>query len=437
MKKRILTVAVALVLALSLAVPALATDPAPIDAASSWARSGILSAINKGFVPADLQDKYTDVITRQEFCRMAVKWVEYVFDMNIDAILEKQDLQRNPNAFTDTNDSYILAAFALGVTAGMGNGLFVPNGQFSREQAATMIMNTCKAIGAAAGGSPNAGFADMSIAANWAHPGINFVRDNSIMAGTGNNNFDPKATYTREQSIVTFNNIDHTALLERAAREIAIGGKLVLVGDTHVYLSGLGIGEIEELARLTKVETLDLWDNYIDDISALAGLTTLTWLDLDDNFIEDIGALKGLINLGWLDLQSNDIEDITALGGLTKLTGLNINHNIIEDITALAGLTKLEGLVANDNYISDITALGGLTELVWLALEDNLIADISALGGLTKLEWLDLEGNNISDIGALKGLKNLETLFLSGNPLTQAQINELSAALPNCEIYFE
>jgi Leucine-rich repeat (LRR) protein len=48
-----------------------------------------------------------------------------------------------------------------------------------------------------------------------------------------------------------------------------------------------------------------------------------------------------------------------------------------------------------------------------------------------------LDDNLIKDITALKGLTNLESLHLSGNPLTQAQISELRAALPNCDIYFD
>lgn len=166
----------------------------------------------KGFVPLELQNNFQNVITREEFCRMAVKWVEYATGKSIDTILSERGLSRNPNAFTDTSDSDILAAFALGITSGVGNNLFNPSGQFSREQAATMIMNTCRAIGANVDNPPASGFADMGSAASWAVNGINFVRANGIMQGTGNNNFTPQGTYTIEQSIVTFNNINHNAL---------------------------------------------------------------------------------------------------------------------------------------------------------------------------------------------------------------------------------
>ena len=183
------------------------TTPNPLDSASGWAREGITAAIAKDFVPADLQDTYTATITRAEFCRMAVKWVEAATGKTIDAILAENGKTRNPNAFTDVTNSDILAAAALGITGGTGPGTFSPNGQITREQAATMIRNTCKAIGMDTDAPPPSGFADIETASDWAVDAINFCRANGIMSGTGQDNFSPNVAYTREQSIVTFNNI--------------------------------------------------------------------------------------------------------------------------------------------------------------------------------------------------------------------------------------
>ena len=177
-----------------------------IDTASGWAKDGITAAIEKGFVPADLQDTYTNIITRAEFCRMAVKWVEYATGKTIDAVLAENGKTRDPNAFTDVTNSDILAAAALGITSGVGNNRFDPNGQFTRQQAAAMILNTCKVIGADTENPPPSGFSDMHLADGWAHNGINFVRAHGIMSGTGDG-FNPKGIYSRQEAIVTFNNI--------------------------------------------------------------------------------------------------------------------------------------------------------------------------------------------------------------------------------------
>ncbi|MCL2002736.1 MAG: S-layer homology domain-containing protein [Oscillospiraceae bacterium] len=183
--------------------------------AAEWARPGIAAALEKGFVPADIQDSYTATITRQEFARMAVEWVKYALgETDLDAIVAAHGLpERAGLMFGDTSDANILAAYRLGITAGEvaptadAPGQFNPNGDFTRQEAATMIMNTCRAIGADVSNPPTADFADLSATVGWAQPGINFVRANGIMSGSGGN-FMPLGTFTRQESIVTFNNID-------------------------------------------------------------------------------------------------------------------------------------------------------------------------------------------------------------------------------------
>jgi hypothetical protein len=189
----------------------------PLDSASSWAKAGITAALAKGFVPIDIQSSYTSVINRAEFCRMAVKWLEVSLGKDINAIIaEKGIAARASHTFSDTTDPAILAAYRLGVTAGSvaptatSPGQFNPTGQFTRLEAAMMIMNACGVAGMDVANAPTASFADMNQTASWAHPGINFVHANGIMSGDGTN-FLPAQTYSREQSILTFNNVQPPA----------------------------------------------------------------------------------------------------------------------------------------------------------------------------------------------------------------------------------
>ena len=194
----------------ALSISAKAPSPGfDIGSASLWAVEGIQSAIAKGFVPADIQGTFKNVITRAEFCRMSVMWLEYALGENIEAILTKKNLSVDPSAFNDTQDEYILAAYALGVTSGTAPGKFTPDGPFTREQAATMLFNTLKAYGADMTARPDAGYSDIQTASNWAIEAINFCYANRIMVGTSENplTFSPKATYTREQAIISFDNI--------------------------------------------------------------------------------------------------------------------------------------------------------------------------------------------------------------------------------------
>ena len=182
-----------------------------LDTAAPWAKEAIENALKKGFVPSDIQSEYSKIITRAEFCRMAIKWLEYATGKDIDIVLAEKGLTRSTNIFTDTNDPDILAAFALAITNGTSATTFTPDGQISREQAATMLMNTCSAIGADVTGTPTSDFVDLGTASVWAVDGINFVRANGIMGGTSTDpsrpTFSPKGTYTRQESIVTFDRI--------------------------------------------------------------------------------------------------------------------------------------------------------------------------------------------------------------------------------------
>jgi hypothetical protein len=218
--KRLLAVVLCIAMIAATGIPALASVP-NIDSASSWARDGITEAVGDGYIPADIQGNYTSVITRAEFCRLAVSWLEFTLGKNIATIVaENGDPAKTGHTFSDTTDPAILAAYRLGVTNGTRvptatePGLFNPNGEFSREQAATMVRNTMRAAGIDVSNVTSAGFTDIGDAASWAVDGINYVRNAGIMGGTSTTplRFSPKTNYTREQSILTFNNVDYDAL---------------------------------------------------------------------------------------------------------------------------------------------------------------------------------------------------------------------------------
>ena len=218
MRKRLMFVIMALALAFTGAPAAMA---APLDTADGWARERIAEAIEKGFVPTEIQNDYTNVITRLEFCTMAVKWMEFALDRSIEALLEENKASRNPAAFSDTSDTDILAAYALGIISGevapttTTPGVFNPGGSFTRQQAAVMVTNTCSAIGASVLNPPASDFADMDQAASWAVSGINFAQANGIMTGVTASppyRFNPKGTFTRQESILLFNNINPESL---------------------------------------------------------------------------------------------------------------------------------------------------------------------------------------------------------------------------------
>ena len=189
---------------------------------------------------------------------------------------------------------------------------------------------------------------------------------------------------------------------------------------TTLQLWGNQIDDISGLAGLTNLETLLIGQNNITDISALAGLTNLTELSVGDANIQDVSLLAGLTNLTSLRVIAANIqdEDVSLLSGLTNLRQLALSHNRIADISPLAELTGLTGLWLWDNQVENISALSGLTNLTFLSLGKNNINAISPLAGLTNLTELLLNDNNITDVSPLSRLTNLRELNLSANNIT-------------------
>ena len=189
----------------------------------------------------------------------------------------------------------------------------------------------------------------------------------------------------------------------------------------------------------TTLQWLDLGEMELtdSDIAPLIYMTDLTYLRLDDNQISDLNPLSGLTNLTFLSLAVNQISDLSPLSGLTNLTSLSLRDNRISDISPLIGLTHLSLLELAANEISNIDALTGMTNLSLLGLSGNQVSDISILSGLTSISGLILDNNQVSDLTPLADLENLTILVLMGNPLiTDEKVDELKAALPDCEIHY-
>ena len=166
--------------------------PPSAEAPSVWAVVSVNAAIAAGIVPPALQSKYTQAITRAEFCALAVALYQSATNSDLPIT----------TSFADTTDENVLKMASLGVVNGVGDNKFAPDQKLTREQAATMLARLADALG-----SPlpeqAASFADNSSVSSWAAGAIGQMQATGIMTGVGNNAFAPHADYTREQSILT------------------------------------------------------------------------------------------------------------------------------------------------------------------------------------------------------------------------------------------
>ena len=116
------------------------------------------------------------------------------------------------------------------------------------------------------------------------------------------------------------------------------------------------------------------------------------------------------------------------------LDNMELGDSTLLEISQLYGLDSLS---MKGNTLRNISRLSSLGGLVNLNLSDNEIMDISPLAALPSLRNLYLDNNPIRDFSPLYALGNLKSLSIKGIDITEAQLTELSHALPNCAIHSE
>ena len=161
--------------------------------ASTWAESELKKANELGLIPGILKGAdMTKPITREEFCELAVLMYEKV--------METTAAPASPNPFTDTTNSQILKAYALGITTGTSTTTFSPKTLINREQCAAMLFRAIRAIAPAAdysvAGIKN--FPDQKDISAWAADAAKYMSKLGIIKGDASGNFMPKATTTAQ-----------------------------------------------------------------------------------------------------------------------------------------------------------------------------------------------------------------------------------------------
>ena len=162
------------------------------DEPSAWAKADVNWAITIGLVPQNLRCGYKNAATRAEFCALAVSLYE---------LMEEREITGRAY-FIDTDDVNVEKMGALNVVNGVGNDMFNPDATLTREQAATILSRLADALNEPLP-DQTATFSDNTLISGWAITQVGQVQAAEIMLGVGNNSFDPKGGYTREQSIIT------------------------------------------------------------------------------------------------------------------------------------------------------------------------------------------------------------------------------------------
>lgn len=143
------------------------------------------------------------------------------------------------------------------------------------------------------------------------------------------------------------------------------------------------------------------------------------------------------------DLSNQGITKVTEdIYGKTDTTELILSNNSIQTLpTEMGRMTNLEVFKIDHNEL-DGSLIGEIRQMSKLTTLDvsynNMTGMPAEIGQLNKLQALDYSYNKISGLpNELENLKNnLKEFSLTGNPLSQNQITELKAKLPNTTIIF-
>lgn len=160
---------------------------------SDWAETYIRAAEDIGFLTKDMQNGYSDFITRRHFCEIAynmlIKW-------GMDAATVSGKI------FSDTDSKPVNALYSLGIVNGISETEFAPNDYITREEAATLLTRLAMLMGISIQ-SQNHKFEDDKSISDWAKESVYKMYSRGIMNGTSEKIFSPKARYTKEQAIAT------------------------------------------------------------------------------------------------------------------------------------------------------------------------------------------------------------------------------------------
>ena len=201
--------------------------------------------------------------------------------------------------------------------------------------------------------------------------------------------------------------------------------------------AGSSLNNLSLISNLTNLEQLDLDINNNVDLTDLENLTNLKVISFfgNDNYINDISSISELNNLERIYINYTTVTNLSALENLTNLVEVSVIYSPVSNISGIENLINLENLTIRDANISSIESVSNLSNLISINISNNNITDISHISNLNKLEVFSAYNNQITDgIDVFLNLENIQRITLQGNPVSDEDVNELRALLPDCLI---
>ena len=176
------------------------------DAPSEWARPEISKANKEGLL-GDWLTGYTTPIIRAEFAELMSTTVLKALDKTREEYLAENNALDIESPFKDINSEAVTIAYMMGITDGVGDDLFAPDKNITRQEIAVMM---CRAIMLVQSlkdkdyvelSDDLSAFSDEDLVADWAIEGVATLAKKGIMNGTTDTTISPLDNTTVEQAI--------------------------------------------------------------------------------------------------------------------------------------------------------------------------------------------------------------------------------------------
>ena len=240
----------------------------------------------------------------------------------------------------------------------------------------------------------------------------------------------------QELSLLSLNELDTLpdALLSRVNNFTIIGDAILDTGTQDYTEQWDDKGQHFYIVDRQTQESTPVGAGVIDQVDRLAKLTKLQSLRLYDQPLTSLQGIQTFANLKWLELRKCPVVDAAAAFTLTQLENLSLFATEVSSIQGVQNLTMLTHLDLNSTNISDISPLkecdysaamesGGL----FLDVAYTPCEEFSALASIPAYAVLGVGGHDAALwLPFIEG-KPIEALDASHAGLTNEQISSLAA----------
>ena len=130
--------------------------------------------------------------------------------------------------------------------------------------------------------------------------------------------------------------------------------------------------------------------------------------------------------------------DVAVLKYCVDLQGIDCGHMSFNDISFFQYMPNMQYVILAECPISDLTPLTSCPNLKYLEIFHTNVTDLSPLLECRNLEDLNISYTPVSQQNAWDNLSQmtwLDRLWYCSAPLSAAQLQELQALMPECEMY--